>query len=103
MYTGFRPDAIVATNSLTGEAMSRFMEKGMAGAAQGVLMPQQWGRTPGMKDPIVGWTSDDFVAALGADMASYHSASAGGAAVALANAAAGLSGPEGLAAAMSAL
>jgi len=74
------PKAIIATNGLT--APSNYDP---ATDIEGVIMPDQWFDTRSMKDSIVGWSSTDFKAALGAS-ASYHAASAGALCVMMAHA-----------------
>lgn len=101
-HTVHRPKAIVATNSLTSAAKARFEAAGMVDAMESVIMPQQWAKTAGLKDAVVHWTSDEFISEMGGS-ASYQAASAGAAAVALANALKGKASPAGLADAMRAL
>jgi len=76
------PKAIIATNSITSGAAARFESMGHADLMNGLLMPTQWAMSDDMMDPNVGWTTDMFIAAFGDD-ASYHSASAAAAGLAL--------------------
>jgi hypothetical protein len=75
------PSAIVATNSITSAAQTKFTELGHADASQCLLMPTQWSYSDSA-DPYLGWTSDAFIAAFGSD-ASYHAASAAAAGIAI--------------------
>lgn len=81
----YKPKAIIAVNGLIDP--DHYEELGGLGVAamQNVIMPDQWDDSTNAKDSIVGWTSADFKTALGDD-ATYHSASAGGLAVALTHA-----------------
>lgn len=77
-----KPKAIMATNGFTAPA-----NYGNDAASMNcLLMPEQWARTPGVTDPVTGWTTASFNAALDGELTTYHSASAGAAAVAIANA-----------------
>jgi hypothetical protein len=80
--SGMVPKAILATNSITGAAITRFGEMGHEAIAKGLLMPTQWGMAADMVDPNVGWTTADFISAFGND-ASYHAASAAAAGIVL--------------------
>merc|ERR1712032_844764 len=74
------PHAVLGTNSL-GDYTNGSYKKC-------VIMPTQWDSTSTAKDPIIGWDSAAFTKAIteAGMSATYHVASAGGAAVGLVNA-----------------
>eukprot|EP00929_Paragymnodinium_shiwhaense_P047546 TRINITY_DN24111_c0_g1_i1.p1 TRINITY_DN24111_c0_g1~~TRINITY_DN24111_c0_g1_i1.p1 ORF type:complete len:804 (-),score=180.08 TRINITY_DN24111_c0_g1_i1:495-2906(-) len=74
------PTAIIATNSLTSTAITAIGDE-----ANCLMMPTQWAEDATAKDTVLGWTTAWFKGQL-ADRATYHSASAAAAMVALANA-----------------
>jgi len=76
-----RPKAVLATNGFT--AMENYGDS--KSYAQCVLMPTQWDDSTSTKDPVVGWSSADFHAAMGGE-ATYQQAAGGAVGVALANA-----------------
>eukprot|EP00931_Biecheleriopsis_adriatica_P024635 TRINITY_DN1529_c0_g1_i2.p1 TRINITY_DN1529_c0_g1~~TRINITY_DN1529_c0_g1_i2.p1 ORF type:complete len:431 (-),score=109.83 TRINITY_DN1529_c0_g1_i2:311-1603(-) len=75
------PMAILATNGLTKlenyGADSKY--------SKCVMMPTQWDSSSSNKDAVVGWTSADFMSAMGGS-ASYQQAAAGAVGVAISNA-----------------
>jgi len=87
-----RPHAVIATNSLGTAATTNFGDNAMYQKC--VIMPTQWdssskrwGSGTDHVDPVVGWSSTAFKTEMskGKQVVTYHSASAGGAAVALIN------------------
>jgi len=78
------PHAILATNSLGTYTAAQYKKC--------VVMPTQWDSTSTTTDPVIGWDSAAFIQAItnAGLTATYHVASAGGAAVGLVNALDGL-------------
>jgi len=76
-----RAHAVIATNSITSGARTRFAEMGTEALMNCLIMPTQWGMSES-SDPNIGWTSSAFAGAFGTDV-SYHAASMAGALVAL--------------------
>eukprot|EP00927_Polykrikos_kofoidii_P001508 TRINITY_DN1056_c0_g1_i10.p1 TRINITY_DN1056_c0_g1~~TRINITY_DN1056_c0_g1_i10.p1 ORF type:complete len:475 (+),score=79.16 TRINITY_DN1056_c0_g1_i10:388-1812(+) len=74
-----KPRAILATNGLTG--LTNFGAS--LSKANCVMMPTQWDSTVDTADPVVGWTSAIFMAAVGT---TYQHAAGGAVGVAIANA-----------------
>jgi len=81
--SNYTPRAILATNSLTSTATTNF---GSDAALQVCLMmPTQWAESDVTPDSIIGWDSTAFKAALG-NAATYHSAAAAAAGIAITHA-----------------
>lgn len=75
------PKAVIATNGLTN--LDNFGDD--KAYANCIMMPTQWDDSTSTKDPVVGWTAEDFHSAMGGS-ATYQQAAAGAAGVALSNA-----------------
>jgi len=78
-----KPKFILATNGLTN--LQPYLDAG-GKPHNCILMPEQWAKNPDVKDPVIGWTTAAFQSALDGDATTYHSAAAGAAMVAIANA-----------------
>jgi hypothetical protein len=100
----YRPKAIIATNSITAKSDANY---GNALNYQScVMMPQPWAESDATVDPVIGWTTTAFKAALAENghTATYHTAACGAGAVAITNAMNKIDAfagrPDGVAAAM---
>lgn len=82
---GYRPKAILATNSINALENYAIQAVPTPTYAKCVMMPTQWDDSTAAKDSVVGWDSAAFHAAMGGT-ASYQKAAAGAVGVALANA-----------------
>lgn len=85
-----KPTAVLATQVATSDFRSAVESAGHGDKLCGLMMPSQWAPSQsGSPDPVVGWDTATFnklFSELVGVEPTYHSASAGGAALALANA-----------------
>eukprot|EP00928_Gymnodinium_smaydae_P011201 TRINITY_DN14161_c0_g2_i1.p1 TRINITY_DN14161_c0_g2~~TRINITY_DN14161_c0_g2_i1.p1 ORF type:complete len:448 (-),score=63.79 TRINITY_DN14161_c0_g2_i1:159-1427(-) len=81
--SGRSPKVVIATNGLT--KMSNY-DGATNKPYNCLLMPEQWAKPLNDKDPVLGWTTKSFQTAVDGDATTYHSAAAGAAVVAIANA-----------------
>jgi len=75
------PGAVLAVNGLS--QLTNYGSDSVYSTC--IMMPTQWDSTTSTKDPVVKWTSADFITAMN-DAATYQQAAAGSVGVGLANA-----------------
>lgn len=82
----FTPKAIIATNSITAASDANYGED--IGYQNCIMMPQPWAESDASADPVVKWTSSAFKDAIASmnTSATYHTAAAGAACIAISNA-----------------